>query len=232
MAFTESTASISELRAALVSIREVEGKRRAQDDTRAAALRILEKVQALAHGERRDFEQLKDCQARARDLHLILTEGSSIEIDSDARLLAEGSHPFAQLVLLVERGHELSDDEWQQANDTVSKEMGKALAIAVARNKLFLSSGNDVAEPATKAILDTHQGEQPVLTIEPQPPETPTAVPDQEGEIGLDRENRTINTEIDLANVSTEAPTEIAVSGYEENPAAAQLDVVNTGRCN
>jgi len=52
--------------------------------------------------------------------------------------LAEGGHPFAQLLTLIEDRDELSDDLWAGLHESVGDTFGKSLAAAAARAKLSL----------------------------------------------------------------------------------------------
>ena len=142
---------LGDIRAAVTAIVEAAAKQLKSEETRQTALGVLDRIQGLSHRDHPDFEQLLECQARARDLHLALTQSPTAD-HPDADALTNGSHPFARLLSWVEHGDELDDDQWQQANDSVTKTFGRLLATAVARGKLIATPGPNLSDTVPSLI--------------------------------------------------------------------------------
>ncbi len=70
---------------------------------------------------------------------MILTEATSGPPEEAIRL-AEGDHPFVDLLTLIEEGDTLSDDDWARLHTSVGAAFGVPLARAAARGRLVLTT--------------------------------------------------------------------------------------------
>jgi hypothetical protein len=113
-------------------------QRLAVEQVRQSALGVLDRVLAISHGNRRDFPPLSECQARARELRHTIAEARGTDPSPDLQALAEGQHPFAALLTLIEHGDNLDDDQWELLQETVAQSLGTPLAVAASRGRLTL----------------------------------------------------------------------------------------------
>jgi hypothetical protein len=138
---TSPSATLNDLLTVLQAAMEMERQRQEFDETRRRAAAELERVLRLVHGEGGAFPPLDRCQNKARELSAQVTKAEWPELPSECTLLAERQHAFSRLLDLVERGGELSDEDWQAAEEAVASSFGKPLAIAVGRGRLRLEGG-------------------------------------------------------------------------------------------
>jgi hypothetical protein len=144
--------TIQGLTALLDLVAEAEIRQAKGEETRRRALAVVERVLTLKHSGEGEFAPLRDCQAKARSLRDSVAAVAWSDLPPEAAQLAEGDHPFAKLLALVEDREVLNDDLWASLHDGVGATFGKSLAAAAARAKLSLppeSSGS--ASPAAEA---------------------------------------------------------------------------------
>ncbi|MFQ5899328.1 MAG: hypothetical protein ACE5JN_13945 [Candidatus Methylomirabilia bacterium] len=147
-------ASLKELDSLLRGMEEAEKKRGASEEVRKRALMILDRVLALTHDEQRDYPPLRECQAKARGLHRAIAEAPWSQLPPDSKALAEGKHPFAVLLTLVEHLKNLDDGQWELLRDTVVESFGKPLAVAASRGKLAIQTGSGSRPPTPRREPD------------------------------------------------------------------------------
>ena len=118
--------------ALLDHVAEAEIRHSRSDEIRRRAASVLKKVLSLSHVNERDFAPLGACQAASAELHTRLVEAHWAEIPSEAESLADGDHPLAHLLTMIEDRDEVSDEQWSQLHESVVAEFGKPLAAAAA----------------------------------------------------------------------------------------------------
>lgn len=107
------------------------------EGTCRAALLILEQTRRLSHVNRSDEAALLRCQAEAEVLQ---SANSAGDPTPDLARLAEGSHPLAALVTLVNDRERVSDHQWAVLHELVSQSYGRSLALAASRGQLLIRS--------------------------------------------------------------------------------------------
>src|SRR5262249_39776986 len=123
------------------------------EEIRQRAMQALERVLALVYRGGAPFQPLIDCQARARELRKALRSATGLTLPADARPLADGSHPFACLLKLVDSWQHLETDHWTEHQDRVSQAFGRSLSAAAARGHLVLQeSFPTMSEPPAVSV--------------------------------------------------------------------------------
>lgn len=107
-------------------------KRRRSEAARAAALTVIDRVQAIAHRDDAGFAPLAECLAKARTLRDEIAGRG----DSDVAGWAERLRPFADLLEMLEGG--VDDERFTQLADAVAAAFGRPLATAATRGRLRL----------------------------------------------------------------------------------------------
>ncbi|PSB50075.1 hypothetical protein C7B67_15890 [filamentous cyanobacterium Phorm 6] len=138
-------------------------------EIRDAALKVLDRVLAIAHREQSDFGALQSVHAKARELQRAISESSPTQLHSDAESLVSGKHPVSAVLALVEQQDKLDDEQWVILEETVSAAFGKQLAVAISRGKLTIAQMVKAApakvEPAFKAVPEPKMGAQPLPEV-------------------------------------------------------------------
>jgi len=111
-------------------------RNRRAEAARAAALHVIDRVQAIAHHDDPAFAPLTDCQAKARALHKEIA--ASPATDSDVVRWAERLRPFADLLDMLEDESVVDDERVTQLADNVAAAFGRPLATAALRGRLRL----------------------------------------------------------------------------------------------
>lgn len=106
---------------------------------RDAALKVIDRVLAIAHRSQSDFAPLQSVQAKARELHRAISESTPTQLHSDAESLVSGKHPVSAVLALVEQQDKLDDEQWVILEETVSAAFGKQIAVAISRGKLTIA---------------------------------------------------------------------------------------------
>ena len=102
---------------------------------RAAALHVINRVQAIRHRDDSAFAPLADCQAMGRALHEEIA-GASAATDSDVARWAERLRPFADLLDMLEEEGVVDDERFTQLAENVAATFGRPLATAALRGRL------------------------------------------------------------------------------------------------
>jgi hypothetical protein len=102
---------------------------------RAAALHVINRVQAIRHQDDSAFAPLAECQAMARALHEDIAAASAAT-DSDVVRWAERLRPFADLLDMLEEEGVVDDERFTQLADSVAAAFGRPLATAALRGRL------------------------------------------------------------------------------------------------
>ena len=132
----EEIGSMKELEALLEVAAEAQRKRAQQGKTRTRALTVLDRLLSLVHRNQPDFAPLSECQAKSRALRELIHDHTGPEPHPDITALAQGRHPLAELLTLVEGCNDLDDDLWLLLKHAVAENFGKSLAMSAARGKL------------------------------------------------------------------------------------------------
>ncbi|MDL5055387.1 RNA polymerase sigma factor RpoD [Oscillatoria laete-virens NRMC-F 0139] len=162
--------SLKGLKSLLDVALQAEEQKEAIAQVRQQALRVLERILAIAHRDNSDFLPLLECQEKARELQRVISESQEPESHSDTQqALAEGNHSLAQLLTLIEQGETLDDDRSADLHDSVAESFGRTLATAAVRGRLIVQEESvpDLTSPST--IKESK------VPTRAQPPEPKTA---------------------------------------------------------
>jgi len=153
-AWTSSVQSPSEI-ASLKDIQnlvEMVAASEGKAEIRSQALKVLDRVLAIAHREQSDFAPLQSVHTKARELQRAISESTPTQLHSDAESLVSGKHPVSAVLALVAQQDKLDDDEWVMLEETVSASFGKQLAVAISRGKLTVAEMKS-AQPLSEVIV-------------------------------------------------------------------------------
>lgn len=132
----EEIGSMKELEALLQLVTEAQRKKAQEEKGRLRALTILDRILSLIHREQPEFHPLDEVQAKAKALRETLRSHDGPEAHPEVNPLAQGRHPLAELLTLVEGYEDLDDDLWLLLKHAVAENFGKSLAMSAARGKL------------------------------------------------------------------------------------------------
>lgn len=132
----EDIGSMKELEALLQLVTEAQKKKAQEEKTRVRALTILDRILSLIHRDQPEFHPLDEVQAKAKALRETLRAHNGPEAHPEVHPLAQGRHPLAELLTLVEGSEDLDDDLWLLLQHAVAENFGKSLAMSAARGKL------------------------------------------------------------------------------------------------
>jgi hypothetical protein len=132
----EDIGTVKDLEVLLQAVTEAQRKRAQGEKVRLRALTILDHILSLIHREQPEFRPLGEVQAVAKALRETLRASEDPEVHPEANALAQGRHPLAELLTLVEGYNQLDDDLWLLLQHAVAEHFGKPLAMSAARGKL------------------------------------------------------------------------------------------------
>ena len=115
-----------------------QAERQKAEDERHRAMMVLERVLTLAHQDRSDFQPLAICQSQARSLREAILQVSPPDLHSEVAPLNDGTHPLAELVMLVEHYADLDDETCGELHAAIAAEFGSSLATAALRGRLII----------------------------------------------------------------------------------------------
>jgi signal peptidase len=135
---------------------------------RRDALALLERVDRIRHAEA-TFEPLRGVQILAQALWEAINATLPPQIHADAGALADGTHPFAHLLELVERGEFVDDERWHVLEESTAANFGTPVSVAAARGRLRVVDA---------AITEPEPQPKPVEPVEaaPEPVEVPAPI--------------------------------------------------------
>ena len=131
--------SLEDLETLVVSFSDIGGKRKAFEEAKNRGCMVLDRVLAVGHRDHIDFPPLSESQTKARELRQAIEGASWPDLHPDTDALTNGSHPFSDLLTLIESPTELDDLRWGLVHDSVEQNFGKVLAVAASRGKLIIS---------------------------------------------------------------------------------------------
>jgi uncharacterized protein YjdB len=123
-------------------------------EIRSQALKVLDRVLAIAHREQSDFAPLQSVHTRARELHRAISESAPTQLHSDAESLVAGKHPVSAVLTLLEQQDKLDDEQWVILEETVSAAFGKQIAVAISRGKLTIAEMKIAGQAAAPAKFE------------------------------------------------------------------------------
>ncbi|HEY9605611.1 MAG TPA: RNA polymerase sigma factor, RpoD/SigA family, partial [Allocoleopsis sp.] len=144
--------SLKGLKSLLEDAVQAEEQKEAIAQVRQQALRVLERVLAIAHRVESDFQPMLECQEKARTTYRAISELQGSDLHPDIKTLAEGNHPFSHLLTLIEHTDDLDDDRYTFLQDSVEKFFSKRLSVAASRGKLFTIASAPSVEPPRAEI--------------------------------------------------------------------------------
>lgn len=109
------------------------------------ALGYLDQLQYLSHREGESHPVLAVCnRARLAALDAVHgMDGNSLNI---VQAINAGDHPLSALWTLLNDQETLNDDEWTELLERVAEHLGRDVATALARHKLFIPTAEGTAE--------------------------------------------------------------------------------------
>lgn len=126
-------------------------------DTKAQAIAILDRFDALDHREQPGFQPLIQFKQQVRLFRNQVSNAPANQLPADVNDLLSGKHPVAQLLKAVDEGDTLNDAQWATLQPTLEKIFGQTIAIAASRGKLYVSQVTPTPQPvaATSAPSTT-----------------------------------------------------------------------------
>jgi len=137
-------ASIPDLFALLSQVDETRAVRVKKQDQLQKARSVLDRVLGIVHKDSPSYAPLVDLHAKAGGLREQSLADSDQPVNPELETLAEGRHPYCDLLHLLEDHDDIDDDRWVQLNDSITQAFGKPLAIAMARKKLRMTERREV----------------------------------------------------------------------------------------
>ena len=132
------SATLGDLRAVLKIAADTQDQQ-AFRSLHAQAIRELESVLALEPSGGQGLSAIEECQTSVRRLMAQLAAAQWPESHPECLALVERRHAYSQLLNLVREADQLSDDEWEKAEQVVSASFGRPLAVAAVRGRLRIS---------------------------------------------------------------------------------------------
>ncbi|MFP4653006.1 MAG: hypothetical protein ACLFM4_11360 [Phormidium sp.] len=122
-----------------------------QGDTKAQAIAILDRFDALDHREQPGFQPLIQFKQQVRLFRNQVNNAPANQLPADVNDLLSGKHPVAQLLKAIDEGDSLSDAQWATLQPSLEKVFGPTIAIAASRGKLYVSQVTPTPQPAAAA---------------------------------------------------------------------------------
>ncbi|WP_332987589.1 MULTISPECIES: AAA family ATPase [unclassified Microcoleus] len=167
---TEEIGSLADIKSVLERVDLAEKQKSAIALVRDSALRVLERILAIAHRVESNFQSLLECQEKARELQRAISESQESDLHPDTQLLADGNHPFSKLLILIAEWEAADDEHLASLQDAVAESFGRTLAMAAVRGKLIIQSE---AIPDLPALSTNNNLEETSLVEEPEPETVP-----------------------------------------------------------
>jgi len=160
----------------LDDLAEAEHHQAELETMREEALTVLDQVLTLTYNGHEDpsveVSALHDCLEDAQHLRDVIAAKHWLQLPAQTETLANGTHVYVALLILVEELAELSDQDWADLHEEVRDVLG--LPIAQAASSARLSVGPKPAS-AERVLLDAHHPD-PAPAIRPDPTPKPSPV--------------------------------------------------------
>ncbi|MEG4403890.1 sigma-70 family RNA polymerase sigma factor [Microcoleus sp. MON2_D5] len=161
----EEIGSLADIKSVLEHVDLAEKQKSAIALVRDSALRVLERILAIAHRVESNFQSLLECQDKARELQRAISESQESDLHPDTLLLADGNHPFSKLLTLIAELEEADEERLDSLHDAVSESFGRTLAMAAVRGKLIIQAE---AIPDLPAVSTNNNLDETSLVDEPE----------------------------------------------------------------
>ncbi|MEG4320934.1 MULTISPECIES: sigma-70 family RNA polymerase sigma factor [unclassified Microcoleus] len=228
----EEIGSLADIKSVLDRVDLAQKQKSARSLVRDSALRVLERILAIAHRVESNFQSLLECQEKARELQRAISESHESDLHPDTQLLADGYHPFSKLLTLIAEWEAADDEHLASLQDAVAESFGRTLAMAAVRGKLIIqaeaipdlpavSTNNNleetslVDEPESETVLIVEQPPaaelKSVLTNEAIAPKSPEDIPHIQQPIELP-----ISTHIERSNSENKQGKEVENQGNKK----------------
>lgn len=161
----EEIGSLADIKSVLDRVNLAEKQKSARSLVRDSALRVLERILAIAHRVESNFQSLLECQEKARELQRAISESQESDLHPDTQLLADGNHPFCKLLTLIAEWEAADDEHLASLQDAVAESFGRTLAMAAVRGKLIIQAE---AIPDLPAVSTNNNLEETSLVDEPE----------------------------------------------------------------
>ena len=136
----EEIGSLADIKSVLERVDFAEKQKSAIALVRDSALRVLERILAIAHRVESNFPSLLECQEKARALQRAISESQESDLHPDTLLLTDGNHPFSKLLTLIAELEEADEERLASLHDAVAESFGKTLAMAAVRGKFIIQA--------------------------------------------------------------------------------------------
>ncbi|MEZ2230363.1 AAA family ATPase [Microcoleus sp.] len=221
----EEIGSLADIKSVLERVDLAEKQKSAIALVRDSALRVLERILAIAHRVESNFQSLLECQEKARELQRAISESQESDLHPDTQLLADGNHPFCKLLTLIAEWEEADDEHLASLQDAVAKSFGRTLAMAAVRGKLIIQSETI---PDLPAVSTNNNFDNTSLVEEPESETVPVVEPPAVAELNsvLTEEAIAQPTTEDIPNIPPiELPTSTLINQQDsENKQGKELE--------
>ncbi|MEP6514752.1 sigma-70 family RNA polymerase sigma factor [Microcoleus vaginatus] len=170
MLTTEEIGSLADIKSVLERVDFAEKQKSAIALVRDSALRVLERILAIAHRVESNFQSLLECQEKARELQRAISESQESDLHPDTQLLAEGNHPFCKLLTLIAELDAADYERLFSLQNAVAASFGIPLAMAAVRRELTIQTEGI---PDLPAVSTNNKLEKTFLVDEPEPETVP-----------------------------------------------------------
>ncbi|MEG3927258.1 sigma-70 family RNA polymerase sigma factor [Microcoleus sp. T3_D1] len=166
----EEIGSLADIKSVLERVDFAEKQKSVIALVRDSALRVLERILAIAHRVESNFQSLLECQQKARELQRAISESQESDLHPDTQLLADGNHPFCKLLALIAELDAADYERLFSLQNAVASSFGIPLAMAAVRRELTLQTEAipDLPAPSTNNNLEATS-----LVEEPEPETVP-----------------------------------------------------------
>ncbi|MEG4530926.1 AAA family ATPase [Microcoleus sp. D2_18a_D3] len=212
----EEMGSLADIKSVLERVDFAEKQKSAIALVRDSALRVLERILAIAHRVESNFPSLLECQDKARELQRAISESQESDLHPDTQLLADGNHPFCKLLTLIAEWEAADDEHLASLQDAVAKSFERTLAMAAVRGKLIIQSETI---PDLPAVSTNNNLDETCLVYEPESETVPVVEQPALAELN------SVLTEEAIAQPTTENIPDIPPT---EAPTATQINHQNS----
>lgn len=133
----DTISSLTDIKDLIQTITDSENEKLKLEKLCSDALRVLKRVLAISHQIDNDFQPLKDCQIKAKELEQLISQSQSCE-NPNIQSLVDGNHPFSKLVTLIEVRESADYQQLEELRATVTQFLGMPLALAALTGGLII----------------------------------------------------------------------------------------------
>ncbi|XWK91608.1 MAG: sigma-70 family RNA polymerase sigma factor [Phormidium sp.] len=155
----EEIVSLKDIKSLLEEIDLAEEQKLALTKVRENALMVLERVLAIVHRDHSDFPPLQECQKKAQDLKIAISESG----ESNCQYLADSIHPFSELLTVISDSNSAEFERFKYLQNAFGEhlawEASRGKLIVKAASALDLNSADTIKEAEVKIIVDRPETE-------------------------------------------------------------------------